>query len=57
VVGDGLVAGKTVDALSPTAEALRAAGLEIQARASVDREDHARQRIRTEHLVCARPSK
>jgi DNA modification methylase len=55
VVGDGLVAGKTVDALSPTVEALRAAGLEIQARASVDRQDHARQRIRTEHLVCARP--
>jgi len=57
VVGDGLVAGKTVDALSPTVEALRAAGLDVQARASVDRQDHARDRIRTEHLVCARPSK
>lgn len=56
VVGDGLVAGKTVDALSPTVEALRAAGLDVQARASVDRQDHARQRIRTEHLVCARLS-
>jgi SAM-dependent methyltransferase len=55
VVGDGLVAGKTVDALSPTVEALRAAGLEVKARASVDREDHARARIRTEHLVCAQP--
>jgi hypothetical protein len=54
VVGDGLVAGKTVDALSPTVEAMRAAGLEVRARASVDREDHARERIRTEHLVCAR---
>jgi DNA modification methylase len=56
VVGDGLVAGKTVDALSPTVEAFRVAGLEVAARASVDREDHARERIRTEHLVCARPS-
>jgi DNA modification methylase len=54
VVGDGLVGDKPVDTLSPTIESMRAAGLEIQARASADRPDHARQTIRTEHIVLAR---
>ena len=53
VVGDGLVGDKPVDTLSPTIEAMREAGLTIQARASADRPDHARQTIRTEHIVLA----
>lgn len=53
VVGDGLVAGKLVDALYPTTEAMQAAGLEIFARASADRPDHARNAIRIEHMVMA----
>ncbi|MBL8616296.1 MAG: hypothetical protein JNM72_11845 [Deltaproteobacteria bacterium] len=53
VVGDGLVGEKPVDALSPTMDALRAAGLEVIARASADRADHARDTIRTEHIVLA----
>jgi len=51
VVGDGLVGGKMVDALSPTVEAMRAAGMEVVARASADRPDHARGSVRIEHLV------
>jgi hypothetical protein len=51
VVGDGLVGDRPVDTLSPTIECMRAAGLEIVARASADRPDHAREVIRTEHLV------
>ena len=51
VVGDGLVGGKLVDALFPTVEAMKKAGLEIAARASADRPDHARSAIRIEHLV------
>jgi hypothetical protein len=54
VVGDGLVGGKLVDALFPTTEAMKAAGLEIIARASADRPDHARHATRTEHLVLGR---
>ena len=53
VVGDGLVAGKLVDALFPTTEAMKAAGLEIFARASADRPDHARNAVRIEHMVMA----
>ena len=53
VVGDGLVAGKLVDALYPTAEAMKRAGLEIFSRASADRPDHARNAIRIEHMVMA----
>lgn len=53
VVGDGLVGGRTVDTLSPTIEALRAAGARIRARASADRPDHARETVRTEHVVLA----
>ena len=53
VVGDGLVAGRTVDTLGPTVEAMKAAGLEVVARASADRPDHARDTVRTEHLVLA----
>ena len=53
VVGDGLVGDKPVDTLSPTIEAMRDAGLTIRARASADRPDHARQTIRTEHIVLA----
>ena len=51
VVGDGLVAGKPVDTLGPTVDAMELAGLEVVARASADRPDHARQTVRTEHLV------
>lgn len=53
VVGDGLVAGKLVDALYPTAEAMKRAGLKIFARSSADRPDHARNAIRIEHMVMA----
>ena len=57
VVGDGLVGDRMVDALGPTVEALRAAGLQVIARASADRPDHARGTERIEHLVLAeRPS-
>ena len=51
VVGDGFVGGRLVDALFPTVEAMKEAGLEIIARASADRVDHAREVIRIEHLV------
>ena len=54
VVGDGLVGDKPVDTLSPTADAMHAAGLQIEARASADRPDHARETIRTEHIVLAK---
>jgi len=53
-VGDGLVGGRTVDALSSTVESLRRAGLEVEARASADRPDHARGAIRIEHMVLGR---
>ena len=53
-VGDGLVGGRLVDALSPTVEAMRAAGLEIVARGSADRPDHAREAVRIEHMVLGR---
>ena len=51
VVGDGLVAGRMVDALYPTVEAMEATGMTIIARASADRPDHARNSNRIEHLV------
>ena len=54
VVGDGIIGGKLVDALYPTVEAMKSSGLEIVARASADRPDHARQAIRIEHLVMGR---
>lgn len=54
VVGDGLVGDRPVDTLSPTIDAMREAGLDIVARASADRPDHARETIRTEHLVVGR---
>lgn len=50
-VGDGLVGDRTVDTLGPTVEAMQAAGLTVVARASADRPDHARERIRIEHFV------
>jgi hypothetical protein len=53
VVGDGLVGDKAVDTLGPTVESMRAAGLDIVARASADRADHAREMIRIEHMVMA----
>lgn len=53
MVGDGLVGGRAVDTLGPTIEALESAGLDIAARASADRPDHARDTVRTEHLVLA----
>lgn len=51
VVGDGFVGDKLVDALHPTVEAMKLAGLDILARASADRVDHAREVIRIEHFV------
>ena len=51
VVGDGIIGGKLVDALFPTVEAMKSCGLQIVARASADRPDHARKAIRIEHLV------
>ena len=51
VVGDGIVGGKLVDALFPTVESMKKSGMEIVARASADRPDHARSAIRIEHLV------
>ena len=51
VVGDGLVAGRNVDTLDATVQAMEAAGLFIYARASADRPDHARGDVRTEHIV------
>jgi hypothetical protein len=53
VVGDGLVGGRMVDALSITMEAMRSAGMDIVARVSGDRTDHARNTVRTEHIVMA----
>jgi hypothetical protein len=53
VVGDGLVGNRMVDALGPTVESMRAAGLKVVARASTDRPDHARETIRIEHMVMA----
>ena len=46
----GLVGGKLVDALFPTV-GMKKSGMEIVARASADRPDHARSAIRIEHLV------
>jgi hypothetical protein len=57
VVGDGLVGDRMVDALSPTIESLRDAGMNIVARASADRPDHARGSIRIEHMVMAERSR
>ncbi|RME28930.1 MAG: hypothetical protein D6798_01280, partial [Deltaproteobacteria bacterium] len=54
VVGDGLVGDRLVDALQPTVQALEDAGVEVVARASADRPDHARNTIRIEHLVLGR---
>ena len=54
VVGDAIVGGKLVDALYPTVESMKESGLQIVARASADRPDHARQSIRIEHLVMGR---
>ena len=45
------VGDRTVDTLGPTVEAMQAAGLTVVARASADRPDHARERIRIEHFV------
>ena len=53
VVGDGLVGNRMVDALGPTVESIRAAGLHVVARASADRPDHARETIRIEHMIMA----
>ncbi len=54
VVGDGLVGDRLVDALQPTTDAMEAAGVDVVARASADRPDHARDTIRIEHLVLGR---
>ena len=53
VVGDGLVGDRMVDALGPTVEAFKRAGLSVVARASADRPDHAREAVRIEHMVMA----
>jgi hypothetical protein len=52
-VGDGLVGGRLVDSLAPTLEAMQRAGLEVVARASADRPDHARDSVRVEHIALA----
>ena len=53
VVGDGLVGNRMVDALGPTVESMRGSGLQVVARASADRPDHARETIRIEHMIMA----
>ena len=53
VVGDGLVGNRMVDALGPTVESIRGSGLQVVARASADRPDHARETIRIEHMIMA----
>ena len=54
VVGDGLTPSGAVDALGPTLDAGRAAGMELVARATVGRRDHAREAERLEHAVAFR---
>ena len=53
VVGDGLVGDRMVDALGPTVEAFKSCGLNVVARASADRPDHARESVRIEHMIMA----
>ena len=51
VIGDGLVAGRPVDALGPLGEAARAEGMERVARTTVERWDEGVERMRPEHAV------
>jgi hypothetical protein len=58
VVGDGLTAGGSVDALGPSTIAAEQAGLRMLACASLARPDHARGAVRWEHVVaCERPAR
>lgn len=52
VIGDGVAPGGAIDTSSSSDEAARAAGLVSVARASVEREDHARDGTRWEHVLC-----
>jgi len=54
VIGDGLTPTGTVDTSSVSEDAARAAGLEVVARASIERADHARERTRVEHAFAFR---
>lgn len=54
VIGDGITPSGTVDTSEPTETAGREAGLELVARASVERVDHARESTRWEHAFLFR---
>ena len=54
VIGDGLTPTGVIDTSGPTEQAAHVAGLNSLARASVEREDHARQTSRWEHILAYR---
>ncbi len=54
VIGDGITPSSYIDTSRPTEESAKAAGLESIARASVEREDHARDTRRWEHAFAFR---
>lgn len=49
VIGDGITPAGGIDTSAVTEDAAKAAGLRVVARASVERVDHARERMRFEH--------
>ncbi|MEN0061861.1 MAG: hypothetical protein AAGA48_06890 [Myxococcota bacterium] len=49
VIGDGVTPAGSVDTSAVTEDAAKAAGLDVVARASIERVDHARERMRFEH--------
>lgn len=50
VIGDGLTPTGRIDCVSATQDAAREAGLELRARASIERPDYARKDSRWEHI-------
>ena len=50
VIGDGLTPTGRIDCVSATQDAAREAGLELRARASIERPDYAREDSRWEHI-------
>lgn len=54
VIGDGVTPSGTVDTSEPTEAAGKAAGLQLMARASAERVDHARKSTRWEHAFAFR---
>ena len=54
VIGDGLTPSGAIDTSAPTEDAAKKAGLISVARASVEREDHARRATRWEHCFLFR---